>query len=143
MAVLTRRLEAKGVDVSSLSAAPAAPAAVRGGGGCPVPHAAATPAPAAGAGGCPMHAGAAAAAGAGAAGAAGAAAAAPRTILDLALEYSGAGGEGLDVGTLRDQLMTFFAAGHDTTGKGHGGARLLRGRSGLVRGARRGPPDTS
>jgi hypothetical protein len=126
MAVLTRRLAAVGVDIATLPTSSAAAAAGAGAsnadGGCPVAHhgdAAASSAAAAGAGsaagGCPMHTAedgsaerAAAAAGPAAAG---------RTILDLALGYSrGAGGAGLDVATLKDQLMTFFAAGHDTTG---------------------------
>ncbi|KAI8475326.1 MAG: cytochrome P450 [Monoraphidium minutum] len=117
-----------GVDPSA-TAAPAAGAGGDAGGGCPMRGLVGAAAPAApdapplpareGAGpGSPFGSrGGSPVGGGGAGGTVGGTGGGGRTILDLAVQYSAAEGPGgrLDVGVLRDQLMTFFAAGHDTT----------------------------
>jgi len=137
MEILTRRLLASGIDITQLSNTNAAASSSSSGSssGCPVfSHSAAAtaqdhPAAAAATAGCPMHDGGPQDAGA-AAGSINARGS--RTIMDLAIEFSrGASGDGngtIDVATLRDQLMTFFSAGHDTTGA----AGFLSGIRGLV-----------
>ena len=141
--VLARRLRALGLEGAAAEAEAAAAAggvAARaaaggggGGGGCPVMHhqSAAAPAEAAAAAGqCPVHAAAAESSSGGSSNTAGSG---PRTILEIAVNYSaanagtggsagGSAGDGaaaaaaaLDVATLCDQIKTFAAAGHDTT----------------------------
>ncbi|GBF92932.1 cytochrome P450 [Raphidocelis subcapitata] len=118
-----------GPPAAEAEASAAAAAAAAAGGGCPVPHGGAAlttsgsggpAAPGAEAapprGGSPWSDLARGGSPAPEAARAGGAAGGGRTILDLAVGYAaGSGGGGLDVDTLRDQLMTFFAAGHDTT----------------------------
>jgi hypothetical protein len=126
MEILTRRLAAIGIDVTQHQ-----PSSVTGiTGGCPVLHQSAAPAVATAAadpaaGGCPMHVAASSSSSSAAAsldggssvdGAAGSSIA--KTIMDFAVQYSMADGGRVDVATLKDQLATFFAAGHDTTGEG-------------------------
>jgi hypothetical protein len=125
MEILHRRLKAMGVDAAALGGSNSATTSTSGtltsggspspGGGCPMHAAVEAAAPA----GCPAHAaeGHDEQRGGSSRGASPSGTGGGRTILDIAVQYSaGQGGGTIDVGTLRDQLMTFFAAGHDTTG---------------------------